>query len=198
VLAGLRQPATIEKALSSVSPEARRLFGRIVELTSVDRFGFTDSDEAPGSVPLDSLMNANTVQYRAASRDLLSLYAPVRGNMTPLGELVEALLITASMGWGDSVTLFMEVAHGCGKALGPALVPPPDVVGVPVQETPMAPPAWWPSWATWWATWATIRSRARSRATVGRRWPPGAAPPKRPASTRTSGCCSGAWPPTWA
>ena len=139
VLAGLRQPTTIEKALSSVSPEARRLFGRIVELTSVDRFGFTDSDEAPGSVPLDSLMNANTVQYRAASRDLLSLYAPVRGNMTPLGELVEALLITASMGWGDSVTLFMEVAHGCGKALGPALVPPPDVVGVPVQETPMGP-----------------------------------------------------------
>ena len=122
-----------------MSPEARRLFGRIVELTSVDRFGFTDSDEAPGSVPLDSLMTANTVQYRAASRDLLSLYAPVRGNMTPLGELVEALLITASMGWGDSVTLFMEVAHGCGKALGPALVPPPDVVGVPVQETPMGP-----------------------------------------------------------
>ena len=139
LLAALRQPATIEAALSSVSPEARRLFERIVELTTVDRFGLADSDEAPGSVSLDRLIDADTLQYRAASRDLQSLYAPVRGNRTPVGELVEALLVTASMGWGDSVTMYMEVAHGSGKPFGPALVPPPDLHGIHALETPMAP-----------------------------------------------------------
>ncbi len=139
LVTALRTPTTVDKALASVSPEARRLFGRIVELTDVDRFGFADSDDAPGSVRLDRLIDADTMAYRAASRDLLSLYAPVRGNMTPVGELVEALLITASMGWGDSVTMYMEVAHGCGKALGPALVMPPNSGGVHAPETPMAP-----------------------------------------------------------
>ncbi|MEZ5381536.1 MAG: helicase-associated domain-containing protein [Microthrixaceae bacterium] len=141
LIAALRDPEAIEASLASASAEARRIFGRIVELTTVDRFGFTDEDDddPSGGVALDRLLRPNSPEFRAATRDMLAVFSTYRGPSTPLGELVERQLISSSMGWGTRVWLFMEVAHAMGHPLGPELRPPPSAEGVAARETPMAP-----------------------------------------------------------
>lgn len=138
MLQALRDPAAVARSLSTASAEARRLFERIVELTTVERYGFADGAEPAGYVALNRLIRSDSRDYWAASRDLVSAYSD-RAVSTPIGELVQRLLISTSHGWGDELWLYLDVAHTQGLALGPALKPPPETEGTPVQETPTAP-----------------------------------------------------------
>lgn len=134
----LRDPDAVAHSLSTAGPEARRMFERIVELTTVDRYGFADTDEPAGYVPLDRLVREESRDYWAASRDLVTAFSG-RSVSTPVGELIERALISTSHGWGDQLWLYLDVAHTQGLSLGPALVPPPVIDGSPVHETPTAP-----------------------------------------------------------
>lgn len=136
--AALRDPEAVQRSLASAGTEARRLFARIVELTTVDRYGFSDTDEPAGSVPLERLVRRDSRDYWATTRDLMSAFS-YQGVSTPIGELAERLLISTSRGWGDQVWLYLDVAHSQGLPLGPVLLPPPAIEGSPVPETPTAP-----------------------------------------------------------